>query len=399
MDIQDVVDRLCLGYEKFPSRAIEGAINEPLYAEIGALGPFRTDFLRRYPGGLVLSQLDYQSVSTPGDANTQLILDALDTYFRNWWSRKNPSREGGFRKPDGMGIARGGSMIELMEVKPYDNYSDGLRQLNEMIGIVKDGLRGYYVERCTRDQATLAFDPSTATVVRGTPWKPGPENLVVPLIPPPVNALAPGSKGAQAAAQAANEISWICYKPNLRKLPDGSDPAAGVVLYEIHRINKPQAKSRNQLLKLIPEDLARRLASAHANRVQTRQKLVPWAEDYVSHNILDSKFFKQNAKVLGYAALITLVAVAVIEFAPPLLASLGELAGGEMAAGGGDAAAETIVDVMEGGSYRTAPTVTRMTLAEAQRRGLQNVAMRVASEVEQVESVDAWGEASMRMAR
>jgi hypothetical protein len=34
-----------------------------------------------------------------------------------------------------------------------------------------------------------------------------------------------------------NEESWICFKPTLR-LPDGSAPVNGVILYEIHTSKK-----------------------------------------------------------------------------------------------------------------------------------------------------------------
>jgi hypothetical protein len=122
------------------SRKIDKGIDEWLYAEIAACLLFRTDFLKRKSGGVVVTQLTYNTLATPTDPDIQFVFDAMSVYFRNWWSPKNPNREGGFRKPDALGISPGGREIEIIEVKPQDRYQEGIDQLNEMIGKIKKGL-------------------------------------------------------------------------------------------------------------------------------------------------------------------------------------------------------------------------------------------------------------------
>jgi hypothetical protein len=138
-DVREIVDLLCLGLPCRESSTGPAGVPDWLVAETAAFLMFRSDFLSRYPGGIVVNQLTYRNIAKPSDPDTQFVLDALDVYFRNWWSPRNVSREGGFRKPDGLGISSGGRVIELIEVKPVKNYSDGVEQLNDMIERIKPG--------------------------------------------------------------------------------------------------------------------------------------------------------------------------------------------------------------------------------------------------------------------
>jgi hypothetical protein len=118
MSLENAIgDLMCKTYSRRGGRKIDKGIDEWLWAETGAYVQFDRDFRSRYGGGIVVGQLTYQRLATPTDPAIQFILDALQVYFRNWWSPKNLSREGGFRKPDGMGISPAGRIIEIIENK------------------------------------------------------------------------------------------------------------------------------------------------------------------------------------------------------------------------------------------------------------------------------------------
>jgi hypothetical protein len=224
----------CSGVPCRPSRRFSGGISEAGFAEEVAYYGFREDFLKRHVGGLVVSQLDYKKIAACDDPGIQFVLSAMQTYFRNWWSRNNPEHEGRARKPDGLGISKGGHEIEIIEVKPLNNYQDGVEQLNEMIEKISTGLMDYYTELTPPGKVTrVPFDPSRQTV-KGSHWKPGPSIEVVHL------------------RQTSNSYDWICFKPTKRTLRSGARPVDGVILYEVHSVLQ---KDKH----LIPKDVARRL--------------------------------------------------------------------------------------------------------------------------------------------
>src|SRR5262249_51159324 len=156
---------------------------------------------------------DYHRVATPTDPTVQFVLEAMQVYFRNWWSKKDASRPGGFRKPDGLGISPNGNTIEIIEVKPYYLYRDGVQQLNEMIDIIKGGLQSYYQEESARRMASVGPDPSNYITVKGSPWRPSGEGLEIPLLDP-----------------SSKEIAWICFRPTLRPAEGVNNPIDGVTL-------------------------------------------------------------------------------------------------------------------------------------------------------------------------
>src|SRR5262249_668811 len=243
VDAYEIADSLCLGYKKRGSERLVQGYFEWEFAETAAYFYFRKRFLENFPGGLVLGQRDYMTLDTAriGDPTIQSVLDAMRVHFRNWWSRKNQSREGGFRKPDGFGIAPNASQIHIIEVKPWDRYPAGLRQLQEMIDITNNTISDYYKEKSVNQSPMLNPD---FVSVKGAPWKPKKEELVYPL----------------PYASASSEIAWICFKATTRRL----DIADGVILYEIHSIPRDQY---GDAVKRLPEDMKRRLREAHAERM------------------------------------------------------------------------------------------------------------------------------------
>jgi hypothetical protein len=139
MDFKVAVNLSCRDLPCRGSRTY-GGIGEWYYAETAAFERFQSNFLNRHRGGLVINQDNYKGVGSQ-DRGIVYVLSSLRDYFRNWWSRRNPSREGGSRKPDGLGISPGGRVIEIIEVKPSNRYLEAVDQLNEMIEKIKDGLR------------------------------------------------------------------------------------------------------------------------------------------------------------------------------------------------------------------------------------------------------------------
>jgi hypothetical protein len=337
MNIEDVVDFLCFGLPTRGSRKLDKGIDEWLFAETAAFAGFRNYFLGENPGALVINQLNYKTIESNRDPGLQFVLDALDVYFRNWWSPKNRSREGGARKPDGIGISQDGKLIEIIEVKPWYMHSDGSKQLDEMINIILDGLQSYYKEECMRSASSLSFNPDYIKVI-ASPWKPKKDaGLVVPL---------PDSAGT-------GEIAWICFKPTRRALPDGSFPRDGVILYEIHYFTK-----QNTLTYHIPEEVARRLAEAHAARVCTPAlQLWPWATDYTRRNPSDAELILRLLGDLGAVVVVGLIAALLIDTAAPLIGLIGRA--GEL-----PTAVETVEVLVQNGGYRVPATLVRVSVAQ-----------------------------------
>jgi hypothetical protein len=214
--IEDVLNRPCSDFRVRRSRRIASRVFEWQYAEDTAFFYFRNYFEALYRGGLVINQANYLRVDSE-DRQIRFVLNALSVYLRNWWSKANPKREGGARKPDGLGISPGGRVIEVVEVKPADMRHEAEIQLNEVIGKIRDGLEAYYEERSIERGISLPFDPK-AIVVKGSSWRPKGNELVIPLKSP----------------DSVTENAWICFKPSVRPSQSGTLPEEGVILYEIH---------------------------------------------------------------------------------------------------------------------------------------------------------------------
>jgi hypothetical protein len=216
MEFKHVLNRTCHDFEVRESRRIDGPIFEWQYAEDAAFSHFREYFEAVHRGGLVINQDNYKRVGSE-DRQIRFVLKALSVYLRNWWSKKNPTREGRARKPDGLGISPGGRVIEVIEVKPAKLAAEADIQLHEVIDKIRDGLVAYYEEKSIERGISLPFDP-TSIVVRGSPWRPRDHELIV----------------MPKAAAWVKENAWICFRPTVRPSPSGVFPDDGVILYEIH---------------------------------------------------------------------------------------------------------------------------------------------------------------------
>jgi hypothetical protein len=196
-----------------------------------------------------------------------------------------------------------------------------------MITKIKEGLKSFYYEQSLKTSTSAGPDPDNFITVNGSTWRPSGDGLVVPLPFDP----------------KTNEIAWICFRPTLR-----AGPADGVILYEIHNIEKTRERQK------IPDDLARRLAEAHARQRQA-STWQPFAQNYVRANPQDAEFIRTLALTVGVAAAIAIITVAVIYAAPIVVAAAGETA----------VAVET-TEVFVGGGYRVAPQLVRVAVEEGE---------------------------------
>lgn len=301
-------------------KGINKGVDEPEWAESAAYVQFEKYFKEKYKGGVVLGQLTYQSISTPRDPTVQFIIDAMQTYFRNWWSKTNPSNEGGHRKPDGLGISPDGRVIEVIEVKPHDRLKNGREQLGDMIEILRDGLRRHHYEQTLKNIS--APNPDNFITIKGSSWKPEKQGLEVPLL-----------------GNLDIEIAWICFKPTLR-IQDKDD---GVVLYEIHHIERDKVKQR------IPDEVAKRLAEAFAKK-RMADNWNPFIQEHLRANPEDVAFINALIVAVGVTAAIALIAAGLI-YGSRLLGPMLPIA----------TQAPRMIPVVEettkliGGSYRVAP--------------------------------------------
>jgi hypothetical protein len=216
MELKSILNRSCHDFEVRESRRIDGAIYEWKYAEDAAFFHFKKYFEAVHRGGLVINQDDYKRVGSE-DRQICFVLKALSVYLRNWWSKKNPTREGRARKPDGLGISPGARVIEVIEVKPAKMAAEAEIQLHEVVGKIRDGLAAYYEEKSIDRGISLPFDPASI-VVKGSPWRPRDNELIV----------------TPDDTAWAKENAWICFRPTIRPSASGVCPEDGVILYEIH---------------------------------------------------------------------------------------------------------------------------------------------------------------------
>jgi hypothetical protein len=180
-------------------------------AQLHVVSWFRDYWLRRFPSGIVISELEYVGRTTfpieaptplrmPGQPRLNEVLDALSHDFRRW------SRERDYRKCDVLGIGNDGRNAELIEVTTENNAASAIAQVNSKLAILRETVNRIH-------NLNVDWQPS--------PWKPGPNQLFRVLQSSPL------------------EITYLCYVPTAR-----SAPMPGVVLYEIHRLSREQATSQ-----------------------------------------------------------------------------------------------------------------------------------------------------------
>lgn len=137
-------------------------------AHLRALELFRADFLRRFPGGEVIAELEHMGATTsaaaspgglvlPGKPAISRVFAAMSQDFRRWKAQRD------HRKCDGLGLDRDASIGELLEVTTVDNRASAERQLRDKL------------DTLTR---TVNRIHGLRTIWRATPFRPRGRQLV-----------------------------------------------------------------------------------------------------------------------------------------------------------------------------------------------------------------------------
>lgn len=270
---------ICLGSPQISPTALQAEA-----AELRAVEWFRQYFLARFPTGIVISQLGFMGRTTspgasptpmrmPGQPRLNQILDALSEDFRNW------SKARGYRKCDALGIANDGFNAELLEITTEGNAPSAVAQVTAKTAILRETVNRIH-------NLTVDWRP--------TLWKPAAHQTFWVLQATPA------------------EIVYLCYMPTFRTAV--SFP--GVVLYEIHRLERRNAT--------VPVP-----APKEANQ-RTRQALprVAPSEDLEGRAV---RFLQQNPDIAGWIrAIAGILAVAAVIAA--IIALIDPVPGDEVAA-------------------------------------------------------------------
>lgn len=252
-------------------------------AQLWAFAFFKADFQRRFPGGEVLSELEYIGDSVyfvrgdrgptyrgiKGKPKLTEIFRAMSEDYRNGW------KDGDFRKSDGLGLDAQGLTGELLEVTTWRNRESAIRQMGQKLRIL----------------SSMNIIHGLPTVWNGTPWKPT------------------SSQRYQILKDTPEYVDYICFEPTFRKLPGAQILPAGVVLYEIHRQPKPKLKKVP-----VPVPLPEKVKDAIAEGAQLQKKTgmdpVRWAEGFMAEHPYAGAALRAVCLVAGAA--VAVVAVAAI---------------------------------------------------------------------------------------
>ena len=244
-------------------------------AQLFAFQWFRADFLRRYPDGVVISELEYLGRTTaapatptplrfPSKPAIDRILGALAEDFRNW------ARNRDYRKCDGLGIANNGTYAELLEVTTIDNARSAIRQMAEKLAILRGVVNRIH---------NMSVD------WRPTSWVPGPTQLFMPLPSAPV------------------QLRYVCFAATFRL------PTPGVALYEIHVVQRPVVPVPVE----IPDRVKEPIREAVRRRPVTVENAESWAEQFAREHPVAMLLLRALAAV---AAAALLVAALILIFDP-----------------------------------------------------------------------------------
>lgn len=353
-EIEAYFGSLCAG---LPTRGTQdnpvigtGRWDESDLAEKIAFELFKKDFKDRYGDkSFFVSQYaaagsgqeSYRSVSS-GDADIDFALDAMAMNFRNWRSVTNPNSTQGFRKPDGLGISnrqRGRIWIEMIEVKPTSgSYNRGKMQLDTALAQLRDSLRLHQDELLR--QYVSSEDPNDYDL-KGSPFVPKTSDTVWPLFP----------QRAMVNGKPRGTLSWICFKPTIRKLGVGGGANDGIIQYEIHYLN---LREGSKVLSQLPKDVWRKLRSAYmAERAAAATGPSAWWVNFKNNNQSDATKLRDVALLVGGTALLASIALMLLvapEVAFPIVFA-------EEAAG---VEAAVVEETFVGGSYRVAPQLVRV---------------------------------------
>jgi len=163
----------------------------------------RDYFLRIYPTGIVISELEYRAATTspfgpPKGLRTlqqprlDAVLDSLQDDFRNW------VKDFDYRKCDALGISGDGLNAELLEVTTGTNAPAAIGQITRKLDILRNTVNRIHNLR-------LQCYPSR--------WQPN------------------EGQRFRTLNSDQNQITYLCYEPTFRL---AAPP--GVILYEVHRV-------------------------------------------------------------------------------------------------------------------------------------------------------------------
>ena len=255
---------VCLGTARLPADYQTGEA-----AQLWTLQCFRTDFLRRYPTGIVISELEYSGawsitkgqtgpIKIPGKPVLSRIMDALAQDFRRW------SKENDFRKCDMIGISNDGHHAELAEVTTIGNAASAIGQMKSKLDILN-----HTVNKIHKLQVRW----------QATKWKPKPFERFHTL------RVYPGG------------IKYLCYEPTMQpSTPDG------IVLYEVHELKQGAAPQQSPVP--IPQHAAEKLRHAFKQVDNMEEK----ARAFILQNPDMAIWIRAAAAVLSVGALVMLIA-------------------------------------------------------------------------------------------
>jgi hypothetical protein len=263
---------ICLGTPQMSPNKLQSEA-----AQLYVVSWFRDYFLRKYPTGIVISELEYVGRTTfaveaptplrmPGQPRLNEVLDALSHDFRRW------SKDRDYRKCDVLGIANDGRTAELVEVTTEYNAASAIAQVHSKLAILRETVNRVH-------NLNVDWQPS--------PWKPSAAQLYRALDPNPV------------------DITYLCYVPTFR-----SAPVAGVVLYEIHRLARQQATAPVPA----PQDARQRVRQAMPRQAQD-EDLETRARRFLDANPDIAGWIRAIAALMLVAAVIATI-IAIIDPVP-----------------------------------------------------------------------------------
>jgi hypothetical protein len=193
-------------------------------AQLWIVSWFREYFIKKFPTGIVISELEYMGRTTsasasptplriPSKPRLNQILDALSQDFRRWM------RDRDYRKCDVLGIANDGLTAELLEVTTENNALSAITQVNSKVAILRETVNRIH-------NLSVDWRPSS--------WNPAPTQLFRVLDASPI------------------QIRYICYTPTFR-----AAAPPGVILYEIHVVRRQPIAVPVPVPEQAPERLRR----------------------------------------------------------------------------------------------------------------------------------------------
>jgi len=260
---------ICLGTPQMAPSSLQSEA-----AQLHVVSWFREYFLRKYPTGVVISELEFMGRTTSAtEAPTPLrtfgrprlnqVLDALAHDFRRW------SKDRDYRKCDVLGIANDGVNAELLEVTTETNAASAIAQVHSKLAILRETVNRIH---------NLSVD------WRASAWKPAPHQLF------PVLEAAP------------LQIVYLCYVPTFR-----AAAPPGVVLYEIHKVSRQ--------LPVVPVPLPREARRRIRQGVAQQGDFEARARRFLDANPDVAGWIRAIAALLAVAAVIAAI-LAVIDPVP-----------------------------------------------------------------------------------